>query len=45
MQKGSQCFGAWDLLLPQHEQAEPPHRKEDFEEEDDKYHQPRWCPD
>jgi hypothetical protein len=30
---------------PQHEHAEPPRRKEDFEEEEDKYHQPRWCSD
>jgi hypothetical protein len=32
-------------VLPQHEQAEPPCRKEDFEEEEDKYHRLCWCPD
>jgi hypothetical protein len=32
-------------VLPQHEQAEPPRRKEDFEEEEDKYHRLRWYPD
>jgi hypothetical protein len=30
---------------PQHEQAKPPCKKEDFEEEEEKYHQLRWCPD
>jgi hypothetical protein len=30
---------------PQHEQAEPPRRKEDFEEEENKYHWLHWCPD
>jgi hypothetical protein len=30
---------------PQHEQVEPPRRKENFEEEEDKYHRPHWCPD
>jgi hypothetical protein len=36
------CLGP---VLPQHDQAEPPRRKEDFEEEEAKYHWPRWCPD
>jgi hypothetical protein len=31
-------------MLPQDKQARPSH-KENFEEEEDKYHQPRWCPD
>jgi hypothetical protein len=29
----------------QHEQIQPPQRRVDFEEEEDKYHRPRWCPD
>jgi hypothetical protein len=29
----------------QHEQIQPPRRRVDLEEEEDKYHQPRWCPD
>jgi hypothetical protein len=31
-------------MPPQEKQARPS-RKEDFEEEEDKYHRPRWCPD
>jgi hypothetical protein len=31
-------------MLPQDKQARPSH-KENFEEEEDKYHRPRWCPD
>jgi hypothetical protein len=31
-------------MLPQDKQARPS-RKENFEEEEDKYHRPRWCPD
>jgi hypothetical protein len=38
-------FRRFGPVQPQHEQAEPPRRKEDFEEEKDKYHRPRWCPD
>jgi hypothetical protein len=30
---------------PQHEQIQPPCRRVDFEEEEDKYHWPCWCPD
>jgi hypothetical protein len=30
---------------PQHEQTEAPCKREGFEEEEDKYHRPRWCPD
>jgi hypothetical protein len=30
---------------PQHEQIQQPCKRVDFEEEEDKYHQPRWCPD
>jgi hypothetical protein len=29
----------------QQEQIQPPRRSVDFEEEEDKYHHPRWCPD
>jgi hypothetical protein len=36
-----QCIGS---MPPQDKQARPS-RKENFEEEKDKYHQPRWCPD
>jgi hypothetical protein len=36
------CFGP---VAPQHEQTEPLRKREDFEEEEDKYHRPRWCPD
>jgi hypothetical protein len=31
-------------MPPQDKQARPS-RKENFEEEEDKYHRPRWCPD
>jgi hypothetical protein len=41
MHKGSQFFDVW----PQYEQIQPPHKRRDFEEEEDKYHRPRWCPD
>jgi hypothetical protein len=27
------------------EQIQPPRKRVDFEEEEDKYHRPRWCPD
>jgi hypothetical protein len=30
---------------PQHEQTEPPLKRVDFEEEEDKYHRPCYCPD
>jgi hypothetical protein len=30
---------------PEHGQIEPPREREDFEEEEDKYHRPRWCSD
>jgi hypothetical protein len=36
-----QCIGP---MPPQDKQARPS-RKENFEEEEDKYHQPRWCLD
>jgi hypothetical protein len=31
-------------MPPQDKQARPS-RKENFKEEEDKYHRPRWCPD
>jgi hypothetical protein len=43
--EGISVFWRLGPVLPQHEQAEPPRRKENFEEEEDKYHRPRWCPD
>jgi hypothetical protein len=33
------------LVPSQQEQIQPPRRRADFEEEEDKYHRPRWCPD
>jgi hypothetical protein len=36
-----QCLGP---MPPQDKPAKPSHRK-NFEEEEDKYHWPRWCPD
>jgi hypothetical protein len=30
---------------PQQEKIQPPRKREDFEEVEDKYHQPRWRPD
>jgi hypothetical protein len=43
--EGISVFRRLGPVPHQHEQAEPPRKKEDFEEEEDKYHQPRWCPD
>jgi hypothetical protein len=37
-----QCLGP---VPPQHEQIQPSRKREDFEEEEDKYHRPRWYPD
>jgi hypothetical protein len=42
--EGISVFWCLGPVPAQHEQAEPPCRKEDFEEEEDKYHRPRWCP-
>jgi hypothetical protein len=36
-----QCLGP---VPPQQEQIQPPRKRVDFEEEEDKYHRPRWCP-
>jgi hypothetical protein len=35
------CLGP---VPPQHEKIQPPRKRMDFEEEEDKYHRPRWCP-
>jgi hypothetical protein len=43
--EGISVFRRLGPMPPQHEQAELPRRKEDFEEEEDKYHRLRWCPD
>jgi hypothetical protein len=32
-------------MPPEDEQAESSHRGDFKEEEEDKYHRPRWCPD
>jgi hypothetical protein len=42
--EGISVFRRLGPVPPQHEQTEPPRRKEDFEEEEDRYHRPRWCP-
>jgi hypothetical protein len=42
---GVSIFRRLGPVLPQHEQIQPPRRRVDFEEEEDKYHRPRWCPD
>jgi hypothetical protein len=43
--EGVLVFRRLGPVPPQHEQTEPPRKREDFEEEEDKYHRPRWCPD
>jgi hypothetical protein len=43
--EGISVFRRLGPVPPQHEQAEPPCRNEDFKEEKDKYHQLRRCPD
>jgi hypothetical protein len=42
--EGVSVFRRLGPMPPQHEQANPP-RREDLEEDEDKYHRPRWCPD
>jgi hypothetical protein len=42
--KGVSVFQRLGPMLPQDKQAKSS-RGENFEEEEDKYHQPRWCPD
>jgi hypothetical protein len=43
--EGVSVFRRLGPVPPQHEQTEPPRKREDFEEKEDKYHRPRWCPD
>jgi hypothetical protein len=42
--KGVSVFQHLGPMLPQDKHAKSS-REENFEEEEDKYHQPRWCPD
>jgi hypothetical protein len=42
--RGVAVFQRIGPMPPQDKQARPS-RKENFEEEEDKYHRPRWCPD
>jgi hypothetical protein len=42
--RGVSVFQRIGPMSPQDKQARPS-RKENFEEEEDKYHRPRWCPD
>jgi hypothetical protein len=42
---GVLVFQRLGLVPPQHEQNQQPRRRVDLEEEEDKYHWPRWCPD
>jgi hypothetical protein len=42
---GVSVFRHLGPVPPQHEQIQPPRRRVDLEEEEDKYHRPRWCPD
>jgi hypothetical protein len=39
--EGVSVFCCLGPVTPQHEQTEPPRKREDFEEEEDKYHRPR----
>jgi hypothetical protein len=43
--KGVSVFRRLGPVPSQQEQIQPPQRRVDFEEEEDKYHHPRWCPD
>jgi hypothetical protein len=43
--EGVSMFRRLGPVPPQNEQTEPLRKREDFEEEKDKYHRPRWCPD
>jgi hypothetical protein len=43
--EGVSIFRRLGLVPSQQEQIQPPRRRADFEEEEDKYHRPRWCPD
>jgi hypothetical protein len=43
--KGVLVFQRLGPVPTQQEQIQSPQRRVDFEEEEDKYHHPRWCPD
>jgi hypothetical protein len=43
--EGVSVFRCLGPVPSQQEQIQPPRRRVDFEEEEDKYHRPRWCPD
>jgi hypothetical protein len=43
--EGVSLFQRLGLFPTQQGQVRSPQRKMDFDEEGDKYHQPRWCPD
>jgi hypothetical protein len=43
--KGVLVFQRLGPVPTQQEQIQSPQRRVDFEEEEDKYHRPRWCPD
>jgi hypothetical protein len=43
--EGVSVFWRLGPVPPQHEQTEPPRKREDFQEKEDKYHRPRWCSD
>jgi hypothetical protein len=42
--KGGSVFRRLGPVLSQQVQIQPPQRRVDFGEEEDKYHHPRWCP-
>jgi hypothetical protein len=43
--EGVSVFRCLGPMPPQHEQIQPPHKRVDFEDEENKYHRPRWCLD
>jgi hypothetical protein len=44
-EKGVSVFQRLGPVPTEQEQIQSPQRRVDFEEEEDKYHRPRWCPD
>jgi hypothetical protein len=43
--EGVSVFRRLGPVAPQYEQIQPPRKRVDFAEEEDKYHRLRWCPD
>jgi hypothetical protein len=43
--KGVSVFRRLGPVPTQQEQVRSPQRRVDLDEEEDKYHRPRWCPD